>query len=817
MRNDLPNDKASNFNARMRETVMTYLGKQGDPLDRGVTLRDLVESGIVELSGGRIGSGPVPLTPGEALGPVVNDLTPPPAPSGFGASAGIATVIVEHDNPAYNWGNGHLRTRLYGKIRNPGDPAPTFANAVEIAQFTGQVYAHPTNPSTTWHLWAKWESNNGVLGQPAGGTNGVVVTTGQDVTLLLDALTGKITEGQLYSTLVSRINLIDGPISLAGSVAARLYTETQARLAADTSLGSSITTLQNADSTQASQITTLQTRATNSESNIINLQSTTASQATTITSLTTRTTTSESNIVNLQSTTASQASSITALTTRTTAAESNISSLLTTTATQATQLSQLSTTTNNNTVALQTEAVTRANADNSLFAQYTVKIDNAGLISGFGLASTANNAAPDSDFGILANTFWISPPAVAQSTAPTSSLYLGYVWLDTSVTPNVKRYYNGTSWGTTPTRIPFVVQTTATTINGVSVPAGVYMDTAFIRDGTITNAKIGNAVIDDAKIANLDAAKITAGTIAADRLDANTITSKVLSVDWAKITNASITSAQIQDAAITTAKIANTIQSTTFTSTAGWQINKAGTATFNEVALRGAINGGVYTGYAWPAAGPSNTGFHLGPSGLLLGNFNNGKYVQVTAGGDFYTPGFNVTNGQATFSGNLSAAGGTFSGVVTGVLMKALPVSEFISGMAYYIEFGVGEENGSGPYYFAGSSSPWYLVWTGTMPAPESVGHRIAGVVTVKTENLAGGQSKDLAVLAAVNYSRSGTTISAEGIASATQSNAYNMTVTVAGSTTGTYATAVPVAILVSGYRSYNRVDNVSGLFWGIR
>jgi hypothetical protein len=669
MRNDLPNDKASNFNARLRETVMTYLGKQGDPLDRGVTLRDLVESGIVELSGGRIGSGPVPLTPGEALGPVVNDLTPPPAPSGFGASAGIATVIVEHDNPAYNWGNGHLRTRLYGKIRNPGDPAPTFANAVEIAQFTGQVYAHPTNPSTTWHLWAKWESNNGVLGQPAGGTNGVVVTTGQDVTLLLDALTGKITEGQLYSTLVSRINLIDGPISLAGSVAARLYTETQARLAADTSLGSSITTLQNADSTQASQITTLQTRATNSESNIINLQSTTASQATTITSLTTRTTTSESNIVNLQSTTASQASSITALTTRTTAAESNISSLLTTTATQATQLSQLSTTTNNNTVALQTEAVTRANADNSLFAQYTVKIDNAGLISGFGLASTANNAAPDSDFGILANTFWISPPAVAQSTAPTSSLYLGYVWLDTSVTPNVKRYYNGTSWVTTPTRIPFVVQTTATTINGVSVPAGVYMDTAFIRDGTITNAKIGNAVIDDAKIANLSADKITAGTIAADRLDANTITSKVLSVDWAKITNASITSAQIQDAAITTAKIANTIQSTTFTSTAGWQINKAGTATFNEVALRGSVNGGAFTGYAWPASGSS--GFHLGPNGLLIGNAIDGRYFQVESNGNIYTPNFDIVNGGMTAK-SFTTVGGRFSASSNGAVIADL-------------------------------------------------------------------------------------------------------------------------------------------------
>jgi len=75
---------------------------------------------------------------------------------------------------------------------------------------------------------------------------------------------------------------------------------------------------------------------------------------------------------------------------------------------------------------------------------------------------------------------------------------------------------------------PFVV-TAATTLNGVSVPAGVYIETGFIKNGSITNALIGNAVIDTAKIANLDAAKITTGTIDAARLSANVIFSENLS------------------------------------------------------------------------------------------------------------------------------------------------------------------------------------------------------------------------------------------------------------------------------------------------
>ena len=46
-RKDLPAPSAPNFEQRLRETVMTYLGKQGDPLDRGLTVRDLVANGVL--------------------------------------------------------------------------------------------------------------------------------------------------------------------------------------------------------------------------------------------------------------------------------------------------------------------------------------------------------------------------------------------------------------------------------------------------------------------------------------------------------------------------------------------------------------------------------------------------------------------------------------------------------------------------------------------------------------------------------------------------------------------------------------------------
>lgn len=74
------------------------------------------------------------------------------------------------------------------------------------------------------------------------------------------------------------------------------------------------------------------------------------------------------------------------------------------------------------------------------------------------------------------------------------------------------------------------------------------------------------------------------------------------------------------------------------------------------------LNTGGFSGYAWPTSGQS--GFHLGPYGLLMGNANDGKYFQVTSDGNIYAPGFSVVGGNATFSGSLSGATGSFSGTL---------------------------------------------------------------------------------------------------------------------------------------------------------
>ncbi len=905
---DLPAANSGAFLGRVREVLMGYLGRQGSPLDRGMTLRDLREVGVVEVCDGwpmRPGLA-APLRPGPKVAPPYEpDLTPPPTPTGFVATAAISNILVEHAAPVYTAGHGHLRTRLYGKTWTSG-PLPLFTDAVELAQFSGAVHAHATNPATRWHLWIKWESVDGVLSlAPAGGTNGLAVTTAQDVSTLLAALSGQITQSQLHAALGARIDLIDGADTVPGSVAQRVaaeaalraeqgaaesrqrvdqvqqmaeavlrnalatdqerqergaevavartelftkivdglsaeagertilaaqlrgayggtdinavtsglfYSERIARSTAVDALALQITLLSagvgeqfdwariwyfdtgvegwggngaptaaggflrpanagsgayvtspaglnidgakykqvrlrvrrvgaptfagylwwaaagqdwdasrraainapsfdangltvitlnmtwtgtidrvrldlsdaqasadyfevdwfaigrpspgastaqllaeesaraTADTAEAAQretlsavilgqanpagltlgnltsgllreerearttavgavvqdVSTLQASVTALNGNVGTLTSSvgTLSQAVATQESTSAAVSRElvsvqraaeqdgesilravlageknkdvasgdlavakeelktridagllaealqrltlaaqvaQNAAAIQeeqtaraTAIAAEASARTALAARVTTAEGGISTnaaaIQTEASTRATadsamagQISTLQASVGANTAAIQTEATTRATQTGELYAQYTVKTDVAGLVSGYGLASAANNAAPYSMFGVRANAFFVAPPATASATAPTADLYDGYTWLDTSVTPNVTRYRSGSQWVTTPPVLPFSVQTTPVTVNGVAVPPGVYMLDAFIKNGTITNAKIGNLAVDDEKVASLSAAKVTFGEMSGERIQVRSL------------------------------------------------------------------------------------------------------------------------------------------------------------------------------------------------------------------------------------------------------------------------------------------------------
>lgn len=260
----------------------------------------------------------------------------------------------------------------------------------------------------------------------------------------LENIRNQIIEQELALCLKKRENVyLDEDIELKYTAADGTeytfgqVTEDTVALQADiTALQSDYTTLDGEVTANATAVSGLETRVTSAEGNI-------SSNATAITSLQTSLTNAEGDIAANSSAVSTLSSSVSSLDGQVTALASDVTSL--------------STTVGDNT----TTITTNTSSINGIEGKYAVKINNNGHVSGFGLISTANNATPTSVFTVTADAFKIVD----------------------------------TSGSATPTS-PFEVYTTSRTVDGVTVPAGVYMENA-----NITAANIKTLDVD---VINLD-------------------------------------------------------------------------------------------------------------------------------------------------------------------------------------------------------------------------------------------------------------------------------------------------------------------------
>ena len=129
------NPAATRALEQIRQTLGMRFGQGGQMVDRAVTWGDLVENGIVTMRGAdgkpilikNPGGTFQPSTP-----PVVDGI--PPAPTGFKATPGLGTVVLEWDKPNFAY-FGYAEI-FRGTTNNQ-------AQAVSVGQTTGWVYADP--------------------------------------------------------------------------------------------------------------------------------------------------------------------------------------------------------------------------------------------------------------------------------------------------------------------------------------------------------------------------------------------------------------------------------------------------------------------------------------------------------------------------------------------------------------------------------------------------------------------------------------------------------------------------------------------------
>lgn len=372
-------------------------------------------------------------------------------------------VVLQAIVDGWNVRNGHA-----GKGDN------RFITAAEVEKIRGSLAA----------------SLSGKLGQTGVGSGDGGLGAGK-ISQIINDLQASIMESQLWIELGERIKLID--LNIIKEQQQRIREVQQMAedlLEFEGVTGSKIAKVEQTTKDQAIVVSGLATRVNGAESTIISLGQTTANQAQTLNSLTTRVNGAETNISTLNTTTANQANSLnnisakvgtveSALTSEQTARANGDNALSSKIDTQMTQVNQniaaiqtkietssnatsalstkvesLNTTVNGMSTAIQTEATARQTADNDMYAKYSVKIDQNGYVSGYGLMSTANNATPTSEFIVLADRFAIGSP---------------------------NNWANGSAGNNVQPKLPFIVRTSPETIGNKTYPAGVYIDTGMIH------------------------------------------------------------------------------------------------------------------------------------------------------------------------------------------------------------------------------------------------------------------------------------------------------------------------------------------------
>lgn len=183
----------------------------------------------------------------------------------------------------------------------------------------------------------------------------------------------------------------------------------------------------------------------------------------------------------------------------------------------ATAVKQVSVSDGGSSATLEQRFTAQKSANDVLLAQYTVKLDVNGYVSGFGLSSTASSSAPTTDFVVNADRFAVAAPMYVGATAPASP-FDGQYWRNSS-TGVVQRWNAKLSvpaWEVRDYKLPLAVLTTSQTINDVAFDPGVYIDGANITQATVGNAQIADLAVDSAKISSLTVNKLASGSLQTD-------------------------------------------------------------------------------------------------------------------------------------------------------------------------------------------------------------------------------------------------------------------------------------------------------------
>ena len=546
------------FAESVSENLDVLTGRRGNIIDRAVTFRDLLDTGVLELASGLVTSGDT-INTVSVVNPnstATNYVDFPSQPTNLTAAGGFGRIYLTWNLPPYR---GHQKIEIFRHTTNVLSAAQAAGVYWDYFGDANFWYDIGLDSNTTYFYWVRavnvlgarsaFNSSSGtgattsidylqvsawiddILDDDVNnlGLNAAIDNAGADVTQIQqdisDIETDIATLNSINPWSSSTTYTADQFVTHSGKIWKASQGSTNQTPSASSSywtdMGTYTSLADFVSATQDQGASTLATLSTNYytisgvNSAISAATTNLASQSYVQTELADYTTTADlqQNYYTKTAADSAIASATTGLAsttyvqnelsdyTNTATLQQNYYTKTDTDSAISTGISTFTTTVNGDTLTLQQHH----SSIDGIEGKYSVKIDNNGNIAGFGLISNANTGVPTSGTG--------SAFIVAADRFAISADY------------NV----NASELGAVGTNYPFKVITTTTNVtdangnqaydsNGVAmtIPAGVYIKDAFIHNGQITSANIEHGTITDANIGSLDAGKITSGQIQID-------------------------------------------------------------------------------------------------------------------------------------------------------------------------------------------------------------------------------------------------------------------------------------------------------------
>ena len=220
--------EAEAFNNSIKEILEVRLGRRGDPKDRAVTLRELIDSGLAkELLDN-------PFDPNAGVGVTdfassstfvdgklddTTSLVAPPTPTGLAASAGTTKIIL-------NWNFAQISNLAHTEVWRSSDN--NLSNAVRHDTTEAFVWVDSVDPGDEFYYWIRHVTTAGIFSQFAGSVNATAVLIA-GTKIAADAITetkiadDAITTPKILTNAVTADSIASGTIT-ASNIASNTLT-----------------------------------------------------------------------------------------------------------------------------------------------------------------------------------------------------------------------------------------------------------------------------------------------------------------------------------------------------------------------------------------------------------------------------------------------------------------------------------------------------------------------------------------------------------------------------------------------------------------